>query len=353
MSITVSDPFGAAGDAELPTLALALNPAVARNEFRRRLPRLSGTEGKLRLRAIRVTRHKPGRRCVLEYDVEVRRPDLPHHPVTLIGKVRARRSGNEGFRQLEAIWNAGFDVQSADGISVPEPIGVISDFRMWFQRKVPGQTATRLLAGPGGSQLAQRVAEAIHKLHKANVRTERQHTMADELRILEDCLKKVAQQRPGWANRVERVYAACERLGAGLPPAQTCGIHRDFYPAQVVVDGARLWLIDFDLFCAGDPALDLGNFLGHVIEQALREHGKADALAEVERVLEERFIELAGEQCRASVRAYTTLTLVRHIYLSTQFAERAHLSAALVDLCEERLELAQAPKRAEEKKVRK
>ena len=36
---------------------------MARSEFKRRLPRLSGQDGKLRLKAIRVTRHKPGRRC--------------------------------------------------------------------------------------------------------------------------------------------------------------------------------------------------------------------------------------------------------------------------------------------------
>src|SRR5260221_264135 len=78
------------------------------------------------------------------------------------------------------IWIAGFDSASADGISVPEPIGVIPRFRMWFQRKVPGETATRLLGGSDGVELAQRIAAAIHKLHRANVPTERQHGMADE-----------------------------------------------------------------------------------------------------------------------------------------------------------------------------
>ena len=37
--ISVSDPFGAAGDAELPTLAHALNPVEAAHKFKRRLPK--------------------------------------------------------------------------------------------------------------------------------------------------------------------------------------------------------------------------------------------------------------------------------------------------------------------------
>jgi hypothetical protein len=39
-------------------------------------------------------------------------------------------------------------------------------------------------------------------------------------------------------------------------------------------------------------------------------------------VLEERFVELSGAATRAAVRGYAGLTLVRHIYLSTQFAKR-------------------------------
>ena len=105
------------------------------------------------------------------------------------------------------------------------------------------------------------------------------------------------------------------------------------------MDGARLWLIDFDLFCAGDPGLDVGNFLGHVTEQSLREHGKAGALAGAEQALEQRFVELAGENVRASVSAYTTLTLARHVYLSTQFPERQKFTEQLLELCESRLRL--------------
>src|SRR5438093_7551466 len=98
----VSDPFGAAADRDLPTLATALNFEMARSEFKRRLPRLSGQDGKLRLNAIRVKRHKPGRRCVVEYDVNLRQPGAADEKVTLIGKVRARRSGNEAYRLQDA-----------------------------------------------------------------------------------------------------------------------------------------------------------------------------------------------------------------------------------------------------------
>lgn len=45
----------------------------------------------------------------------------------------------------------------------------------------------------------------------------------------------------------------------------------------------------------------------------------------------------AGEPVRPAVRAYTLLTLARHVYLSTLFPERQPFTARLLELCEERL----------------
>ncbi len=275
--IKVSDPFGAGADPQLPSVALALSPAEVRAEFKHRLPRLAGEGGWVRVRAIQVTRHKPGKRCVIEYDVRIKHAEVPPLKTTLIGKIRARRFGNEGYRLLDALWNAGFHSGSADGVSVPEPIGVLSRFQMWLQRKVPGNVATTLMTEPDGLALARRVAEALHKLHRAGVPTDRQHTMADELRILHQCLTVVTQSSPALAGRIDRILPACDRLGAGAPTPRTCGIHRDFYPAQVIVDGPRLYLIDFDLYCEGDPALDVGNFIGHLTAASLRTSGHAAA----------------------------------------------------------------------------
>lgn len=338
MSIAVLDPFGAATDSEMPSLALAVDPCVMERKLRR-LPRLSGEHGFVQLRAIRVTRHKPGRRCLIEYDVDVAQPGAAPEPITLIGKVRAGRPGRSDYRLLNALWNAGFAADSPDGISVPEPIGPVPKLRMWLQRKVSGRVGTALLDGPRGTALARQIAEAAHKVHRARVPAERRHTMDEELRVLHDSLPRVGRIEPRWTPRVERLLDACDRLGATTPQPVLCGIHRDFYPDQVIVDGRRIYLIDFDLYCEGDAGLDIGNFLGHVTEQSLRTLGDPGALAEVERAMEERFVELSGEATRAAVRNYATLTLARHVFLSTLFPERRRLTGSLLELCEERLGL--------------
>lgn len=337
LSIPVIEPFGVTNDPKMPFLAQALNPLEVQRQFERRFPRLTSENNQVHLCAIRVTRYKPGRRCLIEYDLEVERPDALPEVITLVGKARSRGLDQSSYHLLKSLWNAGFGANSEDGISVPEPLGVIPEFQMWLQRKVPGAIATNLLAEPGGVALARLIAAAVHKLHSSGIRPHRRHTMADELRILHERLLLIAQMKPQWTQRLERLLDACDRLGNTTPEPSRRGIHRDFYPDQVIVDGPRLYLLDFDLYCEGDPGLDIGNFLGHLTEQSLRTLGDPDALADLEKALAERFVQLSGKATCAAVSAYTTLTLVRHIYLSTQFPERRQFTETLLELCEQRL----------------
>ena len=317
----------------MPVLARALDPAVVHRCLRERLT------GRLAVRAVRVVRYKPGRRCLIEYDLEMTRPGWPAD-VTLVAKVRARGADTHTFRLMQTLWRRGFDAESRDGISVPEPVAAIPELGLWLQRKVEGTSATALLPEQGGVAVAARLGEAVHKLHTAGVRARRPHTLADELRILEDRLSAVARARPDWVTRVERLFRACERFSARLSGERRCGIHRDFYADHAVLDGQRVYLLDFDLYCEGDPALDVGNCIAHITEQSLRTSGHPLALADREAALEERFVALAGPGVRPAVLVYALLTLARHIALSTEFAERRPFTTSLLELCEERLDLA-------------
>jgi aminoglycoside phosphotransferase (APT) family kinase protein len=341
VSITVIDSFGAANDAEIPSLALVLDPIEVQQKFTHCLRRLTGEHGFVSLQAIRVTRHKPGRRCVIEYNVKVECPDAQPESVVLIGKLRSKHRSKTGYRLLNALWNVGFRSNSPDGISVPEPIGFVPEYQLWLQRKVPGRVATDLLATPDGKVIVRHIAEAAYKLHQADIPAKRNHTMLDELRILREKLPIVVRIKPRWSERIEQILAASARISTAVPEPVPRGIHRDFYSDQVIVDGPRLYIIDFDLYCKGDPGLDIGNFIGHITEQSLRTLGDPDALIDIERAMEERFVELSGEKTRISMQVYAILTLVRHIYLSTLFPERQKFTESLIALCEDRLKIKQ------------
>jgi hypothetical protein len=334
LSVPVIDPYGVGKDPALSFLADALDPGIAGERLRSCLLPARGWDPELL--EIRVTRLKAGRRAVVEYDLRIEGDGPSSGPVTLLGKARAKGIRQESFRVLRDLGNAGFGAGSEDGVSVPEPVGVIPEFRMWLQRKVPGLPVARLLPGADGPGLAARIGEAIRKVHRAGVPAFRRHTMGDEIAILRDRLERVAVTHPAWKERLARLLSSCERLGAAVPGPEANGIHRDFYPDQVIADGERLYLVDFDDYCEGDPGLDAGNFTAHLTEQALRTLGDPEALRDREEAFLERFLQLAGKRHRAAADAYALLTLARHIYISGQFPDRRPFTERILDLCERR-----------------
>lgn len=337
MHIPVSDPFGIIRDPEMTFLAQALDPVQVQRCFDRHLGQPGNRIKFVKVCAIRVRRYKTGRRCLIEYDVQIGR-DRNVTNMTVLGKVRARGIDHTIYRIHTSLWQNGFSDTSQDGISVSEPIGIIHEFQMWLQRKMPGVSLTEVLASSQGISLAGRIAEAAHKLHQAGILISRSHNTSDEMRILRDRVARVVQFKPSWEKRLNHLLDACSRVAARIPPPLPQGIHRDFYPDQVLVDGDRLYILDLDLYCRGDPALDIGNFIGHVTEYSLRNLAGPGALADREQAFEDRFVELAGESTRLRVRLYALLTLIRHIYLSTQFSDRQAYTQAILELCEQRYE---------------
>jgi Ser/Thr protein kinase RdoA (MazF antagonist) len=198
---------------------------------------------------------------------------------------------------------------------------------------IPGTTAEGLLAQTGHCEIADRIAAALDRLHSTAIPARREHTLSDELGILEDRYQQTSAAHPDLADPLRRILKQCTRVAARLPSVTPTGIHRDFYPAQVMVAGDRIYLLDLDLYTAGDPALDAGNFVGHLIEQGLRRPGER---AELQNSTE-RFVETysAITDCnRDHIAAYAFLTLARHVALSTILPHRSHTTHELIRLCE-------------------
>lgn len=323
-----------------PALA-ALVPALDGGTITPHLTAMLGQP--LTIQAIRVLRHKPGRRALIAYEVTVGDGE---QSLTLLGKGRARGADQRTYQLQQQLWQQGFDDHSSDGLSVPQPLGILPEFHLWFQAWVPGRVATAVLAEPQPPALWEHIAAAITKLHRAKIAPTKRHTLADELRILQERLPTVATDYPHWQDRLTRLLERCAALAATLPPVTPTGIHRDFYPDQVLIaDGDsnltpadnRLYLLDLDLYCEGDPALDIGNFIAHLTEHSLRTLGHPNGYNAQENTFVEHACRLNPDLQQESIAAYKTLTLVRHIAISHQMPSRQAITPHLIDLCEQRL----------------
>lgn len=319
-------------DATMPFLEQALDPKTAQEKLRT----LESIPSPAMLQSTRLLRHKVGRRCLIEYTFSNPEPGAP--PWVILGKARSRGVDRTSIQCQQALWAEGFDEESTDRISVPAPLGTLPEWGMWFQRKIPGRTIFESLESPQGIPIARQAGTALAKLHNTQLTCQRHHTVADELRILHERLPKLLATYPHWERRLARLLEQCDRVGFNIPPPiKPVGIHRDFYPDQVLIrpDG-RLYLLDFDLYCMGDPALDIGNFMGHLTEYSLRTTGNPNRLQPQAMAFRSKAIQhLDPNVSQGAIEAYKWLTLVRHIYISALFRDRAPFTESLLQFCEE------------------
>lgn len=281
----------------------------------------------------RLIRYKPGRRCMVYYEFDYGRP------FGVYGKIRARSADLRTQALLEALERAGLNRARGSKVSVPRPVGVVPDLHLTLQLACPGRLVSRALNGESGVWVMESAAEGLAALHRVNIESKRSHTIEDEMAILTTRLQRAAALAPKWGERIRRVSHACRRIAGQLETSASLGIHRDFYPDQVLVDDRGVTLLDLDLFAKGDPALDVGNFTGHLTELSLRNFGRPDRWSALEAAFEARYLELAPDVRRESIRTYRILTLARHLHLSMTIDGRAAVTGALLDYCEEELAL--------------
>jgi aminoglycoside phosphotransferase (APT) family kinase protein len=91
-----------------------------------------------------------------------------------------------------------------------------------------------------------------------------------ELRI-EPFYRSVARRNPPLQHGLS---ALTERLLA----SQVCLVHGDFSPKNILTNGAREWVLDWEVAHLGDPMFDLAFLLTHLITKALHRPESATAL---------------------------------------------------------------------------
>ena len=320
-------------DPALPLLEQALDRRVATRHFAR--DALGG--GRWRIDAARLVRHKPGRRCLIEYRLAAGADETSF----LLGKMRARGTDRRAYALQRELWQSAFGQAAADRIMVSEPVAIVPELGLWLQRKGPGRVLTDLL-DPATIPDAARIALAIAKLHRSGSATRRHHAMADELRILDERLSSLARRHPAWAGRIHALRKAATLLARRAVPAAECSIHRDFYPDHILVHHDELRILDLDLYAEGDGAVDIGNFLGHVIEHGVRVRGQADFLSEWRTAFVSAYRRLVGEVSTTNIRIYELLTLLRLVEISARMPERQSFTGLLLEHCERRMDMALA-----------
>jgi len=239
----VPDPASPAGFGGALLHARPGDIAPAVHEFPRdpRLPALGAPTGPLRA-GVEVLRYVPLRR-------------LTFRDGALVGKFKRPTTLGGAYRRLAGVWRAARATGAA--FDVPCPAGVDAAHGVYRQTAAPGADAAAVVDGAS----LERVMAAVGRVHRDVHALDVPNAPETDPRALVDAvgrdLRFVGFMVDGAAARVARI---AERVLARTPDparAERAFCHGDFVVSQLLLDGDRVTVLDFDLAAIGDPCRDV------------------------------------------------------------------------------------------------
>lgn len=278
---------------------------------------------------IEPIRHKPGRRCLLRYRLEVCRDGATEVRV-VYAKAFASGRGPHVLAALEALHAA---TSGAGGPLVPEPLGYLDDLQVLLLAELPGDPVEpRLLAGDGA--VAQDVATALYRLHHSRALLPRRHGLERELAPLPERVASLSGKLPELAPAAHACLVLALR-GASRPWAwRWLPLHRDCHPDQVLVAVGRVAFVDLDDAATGEPAVDVANLMAHVRLLAIRHPGAAEAVMSAHGAIRSRYEQLDPDIDPALVSFLEGTTLLRLAEIHGTARGGAELAANLLEEAE-------------------
>jgi 5-methylthioribose kinase len=129
-----------------------------------------------------------------------------------------------------------------------------------------------LLAGEVDFSLAESAGRVLGRIHEATARQRpliepfHDHTVFEQLRV-DPFYRRIQERCPDVA---EPVASLIEQLLT----VQEALCHGDYSPKNILAHGAGFTLVDYETTHLGDPTMDLGFFLSHLMLKSIKRHAE-------------------------------------------------------------------------------
>jgi len=307
-------------DPDLPALARFFPPGESAGPLESLREALDLTTG-ARIEDVLVLGYRLGRRAVLRCRLRDGGREL-----TVVAKLLPARKAARLAHLMRALARSGFDGSGADVIRVPRILAESAEGILWLEA-FPEPSLHDLIGQPSFVPGAAAAARALRRLHAIATLDLSPLGAGDELARLRQTLVETTDVFPHLATGLREVMGLLE-AGVPGPSPSAATLHRDFYDKQVLTGAGGTTLLDADTLAAGDPALDVGNFLAHLVVRARQEPGSAAVLAEGRAA----FLADYGDVGEARWRWWEAASLLR---LSCVYSLRPRWRALAVPLLEE------------------
>jgi tRNA A-37 threonylcarbamoyl transferase component Bud32 len=217
---------------------------------------------------IQPMRRRPCSRHVFSYKLTVTdRRNGKHSVVELVGKQDTTRAVGKAAKEFEAmrlLWEVGFGQDNR--FRIPQPLHHFEDLRLIIQEKARG-TKLRTFLGEGTDTSLDHARMSglwLAKLHNMPVPSPRVCAYEDEENSLRMYVEAIEKDQPKLKSELRKIVSVVKREFESFQCAQASLVHGDFHPDHIYVANNFVTVIDFERFCIGDPARDLGSFACHM-----------------------------------------------------------------------------------------
>jgi aminoglycoside phosphotransferase (APT) family kinase protein len=334
-------------DGELTTLAAATDHEVAARAMEEVLTAAGRSDTRVESCRVEPVHYNRRHRCMLRYHLDLGGAGRQ----VLYGKVAEDGSG----ASIPSIVQELGATLARARVAVPECLGFREDLQLAVFTEIPGvpRVAQLLKARLGGEpegegltveKAADICGQIAAVLHTSGLRLGQPRPLEVELTRLRANLPPIQRLSPELGERLGHWLDVTETRAAASPALAQCQCHGDFSYTQLIFDGPRAGLVDFDNFCMAEPALDLGQFLAYLRYAGFKARGtSATERAGLTERLAERFTTsytAAGGAAEALERVdvYEAVNLVRMAQHAWQNLKGSRLDH-IVTVLDERLSL--------------
>jgi aminoglycoside phosphotransferase (APT) family kinase protein len=218
---------------------------------------------------------KRGKQRVLRYALRARVPGAPQiQHYQWVGKFYDReQTAGRVATVLRGL--ATTDCSTRGDLVIPRVVAYHAPRRLLLLSYEPGESVIAAIAQHNGLALSA-IGRALSALHSAPVALDAVTSPEAVVGDLPRRIGRLGSRFPGATVSLRKVLGGLERQ-APTGPAVPSFLHGDLGPAQLLWQGGRIVVLDFDECTRGDPALDLGNLLTQLRRLTLRKPGKLPA----------------------------------------------------------------------------
>ena len=267
-------------DGELPTLVAATDPNVAGPALGELLFVNGHSDVVIENCRAEPVHYNRRHRCMMRYELDL----SARKSLALYGKV----AGDDSGARIPELVRALTEPLAGAGVTLPACLGWRQDLQLVAFTEIPGapRVAQLLKARLRGDDVAGEpsLEDAVETcgriaatLHTSGLRLGEPRTLESEVARLRDNLSPIQRLSPDLGRQLAQWLDLVERRAAASTALDVCQCHGDFSYTQLIFDGSRPGLVDFDNFCQAEPALDLGQFLAYLRYAGIKARGQSRA----------------------------------------------------------------------------